>query len=311
MTKVYGARLKNRSELMKSSSGGAFTAISDIFLENDDYILCSVYDYCAQELRYEIITSKSRRDEARGSKYFSSYIKSSYKDAIELMKKNPTKKLLFVGMGCQAEGFRLLCEQKKIRDRVFIVDIICTSNPSQKVWKRYADSFKNIEYLTFKDKRNGWNNATALVVDNGEEKIFKSWLNLFYTHHADRPSCAECHFCKFNRNTDLTIADFWRIEKYHPRFYDKNGQSLILCHTKKGEDMIKLISRDMDIIESDENSCFQERLYFPPGKPITRKAFWKDMNKKGINHAIEKYCISTPLHYKILRKIKHILKCKK
>ena len=59
MTKVYGARLKNRSELMKSSSGGAFTAISDIFLENDDYILCSVYDYCAQELRYEIITSKS------------------------------------------------------------------------------------------------------------------------------------------------------------------------------------------------------------------------------------------------------------
>ena len=306
MTKVYAARLKNKADFMKSSSGGAFTAISDIFLNNEDYILCSIYNYSDHELRYELFNSKEKRNQARGSKYFASYIKDSYKTAINFLIKNPSKKLLFVGMGCQSEGFRILSEMKGVRERVYIVDIICTSNPSQKIWKKYAEKFSNIEYLSFKDKRNGWKNATALVIDNGEEKIFTSWLNLFYTHHADKPACSECHFCKFERNSDLTIADFWGIEKFHPDFFDKMGQSLILSHSKKGEEIMNLIKKEMDIIESDEKSCFQERLYYPPSKPITRNAFWKDIEKNGVDHAISKYCLSTPFYYKVLRKLKNI-----
>lgn len=37
---------------------------------------------------------------------------------------NPKKELLFVGMGCQSDGFRKFSEIKGIRDRVYIVDII-------------------------------------------------------------------------------------------------------------------------------------------------------------------------------------------
>ena len=36
---------------------------------------------------------------------------------------NPKKELLFVGMGCQSDGFRKFSEIKGIRDRVHIVDI--------------------------------------------------------------------------------------------------------------------------------------------------------------------------------------------
>lgn len=39
-TRVYGDRLKDRSELLASSSGGAFTALSEVFLFNGDAVVC-------------------------------------------------------------------------------------------------------------------------------------------------------------------------------------------------------------------------------------------------------------------------------
>ena len=87
------------------------------------------------------------------------------------------KKMLFVGMGCQSDGFRKFSEMKGIRDRVYIVDIICHGSPSPKLWREYAESVQKkdgkITFLTFKDKRNGWKSPTAYVKANGEEKSIK------------------------------------------------------------------------------------------------------------------------------------------
>lgn len=44
-TIVYAGRLKDKSALMSSSSGGAFTALSDYFLKNGNAVVAAVYDY--------------------------------------------------------------------------------------------------------------------------------------------------------------------------------------------------------------------------------------------------------------------------
>ena len=63
------------------------------------------------------------------------------------------KRLLFVGMGCQADGFRKFAEMKGFREQVWIVDIICHGSPSPRLWKEYAESaekkYGKITYLTF------------------------------------------------------------------------------------------------------------------------------------------------------------------
>ena len=43
-TLVYACRVKDREILLRSSSGGAFTAISDAFLERGDAVLCAHYN---------------------------------------------------------------------------------------------------------------------------------------------------------------------------------------------------------------------------------------------------------------------------
>ena len=42
---VYALRLKDKKELDKSSSGGAFTAISDVFLSLGDAVVSAIYNY--------------------------------------------------------------------------------------------------------------------------------------------------------------------------------------------------------------------------------------------------------------------------
>lgn len=198
-TVVYAGRLKDRDALMKSSSGGIFTALSDLFLDNGEAVVAASYNYDSKQEEFGIILNKEERNIAKGSKYIQSIPKNVFRDAYQWLKNNPGKKLLFVGMGCQADGFRRFTEEKGIRNRVVIVDIICHGQPSPRLWKDYASMKEKelrgkIKYLTFKDKRKGWNNPTALIKINDREILIKDYVRIFYNQCALRPSCYECKY---------------------------------------------------------------------------------------------------------------------
>jgi coenzyme F420-reducing hydrogenase beta subunit len=213
-------------------------------------------------------------------------------------------------MGCQAEGFRKFEEVKGLRDRVYIVDIICHGSPSPKLWREYAALIENknhgkISYLSFKDKRNGWNAPTAFVQINGEEMPIKDYVRIFYNCCALRPSCHVCPFVTTERKTDLTIGDFWHIEESIPDFYDKNGTSIFLIHTDRGAELFERIKDDLDYRESNVKQCWQTNLEKPTPISEHRVEFWRDYNNKGINHIMKKYG-TTPIMTRVKNKVRKI-----
>ena len=286
--KIYAFRIKDKDELLKSSSGGAFTAISDYFLSNQMPIVCSSYNYQNKQMEFTIISTREERDRCRGSKYFQSKPMTLYKDTINYLKNNK-KELMFVGMGCQSEGFRKLAELSGVRERTTIIDIICTGVPSPQLWKEYVSKKGKVEYLTFKDKRNGWNAPTAFVLADGIEKPIDDFVKLFYSHNALRPSCYECKFAKINRNVDITIGDFWHIENSMPDFNSKDGNSLIICHTERGLDIFDKIKVVADWRESNAVDCMQNMLIRPTPRPTIRDEFWANYYQKGIPYVLMKY----------------------
>ena len=181
-TIVYAGRLKDKSALMSSSSGGAFTALSDFFLKNGNAVVAAIYNYENHTAEFKMILDEEQRERAKGSKYMQSKPGDIYRKAYHWLMENPEKELLFVGMGCQSDGFRKFSEIKGIRDRVYIVDIICHGSPSPKLWREYAKSIQKkdgkITYLTFKDKHNGWKSPTAYVKVNGAEKPIKDYVKV-------------------------------------------------------------------------------------------------------------------------------------
>lgn len=293
-TEVYAGRIKNRKILNNSSSGGAFTAISDLFLSRGDAVVCAVYDYTAKEMTFQLMTTYTERNKALGSKYMQSKPGKIFEEAAEWLKTNSDKQLLFVGMGCQADGFRKYAELKGIRERVFIVDIVCHGSPSPLIWKKYAESLEQnhngrIDYLTFKDKRNGWNSPTAFVKINGDEVKLNPYVVVFYSRCALRPSCHECLYATMERESDITIGDFWNIENTIPDFYDPAGNSLILVHTNRGKEVFEKLKPAIEYRKSNRIQCRQPNLESPTPVSVKRQMFWNDYEKHGVEYIMKKY----------------------
>lgn len=309
-TKVYAGRLKDRDTLLSSSSGGAFTVLSDLFLKNKNAVVATVYNYEKHTNEFQIILDEEHREKAKGSKYMQSKPKDIFREVYRWLMENPDKEILFVGMGCQSDGFRKFSEIKGIRDRVYIVDIICHGSPSPKLWREYANSIEKkngkITYLTFKDKRNGWKSPTAYVKVNGKEKLIKDYVKVFYNRCALRPSCYECPYATTERKSDMTIGDFWHIEETIPDFYDPSGNSLFLIHTNRGEELFKNVQDNLDFRLSNTTQCWQANLEAPTKKSDLREEFWNDYQKKGIDFVMKKYGVVS-MKTKIMNKLLKII----
>lgn len=285
MTKVYAARVKNRDVLINSSSGGAFSAIAEQF----DYVACARYNYETNQQEFVLIQDKNDLYFAQGSVYVQSKPGHIFKDITYLAIKHPQSRFLFIGMGCQSEGFRKFVELKGLRDNFCIVDIICHGSPSPRLWREYARNLGDITHLSFKDKRNGWMNPTAVATVRDKETSIDSYIRIFYDRFALRPSCYECPYAKVERDVDMTIGDFWHIEDKIPDFFDPMGTSVFLIHSDKGNQLWDKIKESLDYRESNTEQCWQKNLESPTERPENREKFWTDFQKRGVKYIIKMY----------------------
>ena len=104
-----------------------------------------------------------------------------------------------------------------------------------------------------------------------------------------RKSCYKCPYTKIDRNSDITIGDYWGIQNVMPDFYDKNGISLVITHTEVGNELFEKVKNKIHWRESNFKDCLQPRLISPELCPKDRSLFWQDMQEEGIDYCIEKY----------------------
>lgn len=307
-TRAYAVKLLDSESLQNSSSGGAFTAISNIFLKNGGAIASPIYNYTSNQAEFVLYTSQKKRDSARGSKYMQAYPLNIFKEA-ENWIKSTGKTLLFVGTGCQADGFRRFSEVRGFRNKVVIVDLICHGVPSPAIWKDYVEMILKggITNLSFRDKRNGWRFPTAVVKQNGKEKSVQEYLPLFYSRCALRPSCYQCPYATTERSVDITIGDFWGIEKSLPDFDTTGGVSLVLVHTPNGQAIFEKLKQSVKWQECSVSSTLQPNLVAPTEKSPKRDKFWEDYRAGGIKRILKKYA-RDPLPIVIFRSAKNAIK---
>ena len=111
---VYAARHKNKDVLKRSSSGGVFTALTDVCLNAGNAIACAVYNYDQHEVQFSIVTNADERDKAVGSMYVQANMGTIYKDSERWLKEHPDRLLMFVGLGCQVVAFKRYIEIKHL-----------------------------------------------------------------------------------------------------------------------------------------------------------------------------------------------------
>lgn len=305
---VFAVKHRNELTRAKSRSGGIFTAVSDQFLNGGVIYGCALDNkFNAHHIRVE---DKSGRDKLRGSKY----IQSKMEDCFRQVRKDldEGREVLFSGTSCQVAGLR--CYLKRDYSNLLCIDIVCHGVPSPKVWHKYLDWISKGNKVTEVDFRNktdfGWE-AHVETIKMGNDKVDSEvFKNLFYGHNALRPSCYECPYKSIHHPGDITIADYWGIDKAAPGFNDNKGVSLVLVNTEKGQEYFEQAKNDVEWQETRIEDSMQPPLKAPFPRPKEREQFWKDFEEKDFSYIAKEYgTVRKPsLLRRFVRKVKKIVK---
>ena len=288
---------KKMSARWDSTSGGAFSALADAMYEEGGYVSGAIYN---EDFSVRNFISNNPEDlkKLRSSKYLQSKAEGIYKEIRDLLRKG--EKVLACGTPCQMAALRSFL--RKDYENLIIVDFICRGVNSPKVYRKYLDSLERkfggkVVYVKAKNKELGWRNLTRKVVfDNGKSyygvHMQDDFRRGYHTNVYCRPSCYSCQYKGFPRMADITIADYWGIEKVDPNMDNNIGTSMILLNSNKGIAYFEKVKDKLEWEETKFESILSGNIALrKPIEPakIDRKAFFEDLDRGTFEEVTAKY----------------------
>ena len=316
---VYAAINNNEAVRMQSSSGGIFTLIAEHVLERGGVVFGACFD-SDWNVVHDYTDTKEGLARFRGSKYVQSNVGNSFNQVKVFL--DSGREVLFSGTPCQVAGLKNYL--RKSYSNLLTIDLVCHGVPSPEVWRKYlqetirkAYGIKNnkavvnpgdyISDISFraKERRKKKFNVKIIYRDGKMEMMpfFENpYMNVFLSDLSLRPSCYACPAKLHNVQSDITLADFWGVNRIKPAIDDDKGCGLILIHSKEKLDF--LFSADCKLFKQQLVSVdkYNPNILSSVNKPVNRKFFWAVYSRKNLR---ESYLATTSrsVIMRVVRKI--------
>lgn len=309
---AYGVKHKRQFERDSSRSGAAFIGISDVILKNKGVIYGAVMqkDFSVKHIRAENFEQRNRMKKA---KYVQSTMLSICNSIEQDLKSG--REVLFSGTPCQVAGVKSYLKLKNmLNENFYCCDLVCHGVPSPLIWKNYVEYIEKnyhgkVLEANFRDKEFGWDSHCESFVLKGRDRkiVSRDYTTLFYDHIMFRPSCHACPFANVHRLGDISLADFWGIEKHDQSFDDNKGVSLVLVNTLAGRKLFEQASLVFDFFPCDVQDCLQPTLIRPSAPSPRRNEFWMDYYRMPFDKLLKKYIMPLSIQAKTKKISKDLL----
>lgn len=312
---AYACYNKDENIRLNSSSGGIFSLLAEKMIDRGGVVFGAVFNDNF-EVEHKYIETKENIELLRGSKYVQSKIGTSYRQVKDFLESG--REVLFSGTPCQIAGLKNYLV--KAYSNLLTVDLICHGVPSPYVWQKYIKFRENkagseISKITFRNKKMGWKQfSVSFLFKNNTEynKIYSNdlYMTAFLKNISLRPSCYNCRFKTLNRQSDITLADFWGVQNIFPEIDDDKGVSLIFINSQSGEKIYSeildnIVYKEVDILDAVK---YNSAAIKSPLPHINREKFINDINIYTFDKLVNKYCKDRISIKLILEKIMQVTK---
>lgn len=305
----YAAKIKDNNIRRNSSSGGIFSAIAKTVLDNNGIIYGAAFDdnFVVKHIG---ISSSGELDLIRRSKYVQSDLNNSFPRVKKSLKEG--KQVLFTGTPCQVEG--LLAYLNMPYENLITMDFVCHGVPSPAVWEYYKNVLEKqqksiITSVNFRDKSLGWKNSSVRFnFENGNvySNSFRNdpYMKAFLANLCLRECCYTCKFKSLIHKSDITVADYWGIDKTNPELDDDKGVSLVLVNNHKGISLLKKIEPEIAFVKTDvkESVPFNPCIITPAPKHNFSEYFLRNYSKNDFTKLVNE-CLNPSYITRLKRKI--------
>ncbi len=284
----------------KSSSGGVFYSLAKYMIENlHGVVFGAIY---TKDHLVEIAKAETMKEvfPMMGSKYVYSNTKKTYQEVKEELEKK--RFVLYSGLPCQIAG--LYNYLGKEYENLITVEILCHGAPSQELFSKYLKYLeeyykKPIQEIRQRDFSEKWNlfitKRIRIIFKDKQELVlsedFDPYMSLYIREISYNTSCYHCNYTNLERNADITIGDYGGLGlKYKFSKEIKDGISLVLTNTEKGEKLIhKLSNIYIEKREIEEALLFNTCLTKPTTCPKRREEFQIDYENMTYQELFQKY----------------------
>lgn len=233
---VFAAKLRDEVRRKQSSSGGVFSLLAESILEEGG-VVCAARFASPLHLAHDFCTDKADLPAFLGSKY----VQSDMGDCFRGIKKylSEGRKLLFAGTGCQIMGLKAFLGKKY--EGLITMEVICHGVPSPALWRKYLRDIcerqgiaaEELSSVEFRNKDYSWHRYCMKIKANNETIYRKNlyddpYLKAFLANLTLRNSCHNCPAKGFVSQSDITVGDYWGVDKHHPQTDDDKGVSCLL-----------------------------------------------------------------------------------
>ncbi len=293
---AFAATIQRDDIREASSSGGVFTALAESIITIGGVVFGAAFDENMHVI-HKVSRTKQELADLRGSKYVQSELGDAYQEAEKFLESGVP--VLFTGTPCQIGG--LYAYLKKEYENLYTQDFICHGVPSPAVWESYikfreAASASKTRRTFFRHKKYGWKKYSVLFEFSNNTEYLQVltedlYMRGFLAHLYLRPSCSMCSFKQVHRCSDITLADFWGIEKIRPEINDDKGLSLVMLQSEKGRKLFESIKNNLTYEKVDFCTAILDNpsYYKSVKKSPLKSAFYKDFKKMNFDKLINKY----------------------
>lgn len=313
---VFAAKIRDQQAHKQSQSGGMFFALAEA-------VLCkggAVYGAALSrqfETKHIRVTDLQDLTKLQGVKYVQSCIGDTYiQTGRDLQNDVP---VLFSGTPCQIAGlYSYLCAKGISAQNLLTADLVCYGVPSPGVFRAWVDCLEKaykakLTSMCYRRTDTHWGKGKErYCLSSGKVLEGEYFTKLYFRNLIIRPGCESCRYCNTHRPGDITLGDFWGIDKVMPEFYDDRGVSLVIVNTEKGRATFDRIREQLSYRQSDlaAAAAAQPRLQGIAVKPsVHRAAFWDKYCKKGMAYiAMEEGFLPLSVGFRLRKRLEALIK---
>ena len=271
--KVYAATSRSEAVLRHSSSGGVFHALGSRFIAGGGTVCAALWDEGFGGVHHGFADTAEGLAPMCSSRYVQSSLGGCFLKIRDLLLAG--KDVMFVGTPCQVRSLKKYVAA--VQDNVaagtqagtlLTVEILCHGTPKPEAWRSFLagelsrTGAERVSAVDFRDKSpDGWKDYRVRMEFTMSDGTVKSesrpymqvpYMADFLSGRNLRKSCTGCTSRRGRSGADISIGDFWGVEKLMPEAYDPLGVSVVGIYSELGEEWFGRVSDLLSLTEVPE-----------------------------------------------------------
>lgn len=286
-----------REGVAASASGGAFATIARAVIADGGCAFGAAYEPFEGGLhvRHRMAEDEDGLAGLLNSKYVQSDAGRCFSEVKSQLMSG--RQVLFCGTPCQVAGLKGFLGRNW--PNLLTADLVCHGVPSEKLFngcvREMAGKYgADVIDFRFRCKREGWGHSLLLLLlRDGREVTIPADESAYYTMFLGlktlRDSCYACPYAGSYRAGDLTLGDFWGVERNRPDLLAegeldlRRGVSCLLVNTVRGGEAMGRYGYRFYLREAsfDDIAKGNDQLRHPSALPADREVYLNAFEKRG------------------------------